>query len=180
MKDCAGFSLIELLVAMAIFAIAVSLASMGWSSAKSASLTAVARQLHSDLQGIRADAMTRSSVPNSRGFGIRFTSGNAYELFEFNDTNTDYTWNNVGEESGVGKQTLPSSVSVTIGSTGNLATGDIRLYDRHGLAHRGNWSSASEVTYVLNDSGVAQARCVVIDEVRIREGVWSGTSCTVQ
>jgi prepilin-type N-terminal cleavage/methylation domain-containing protein len=179
MTDRAGFSLIELLIGIAIFGIVVTLATMSWSSAKNADLTAVTRQLHSDLQAIRADAMTRSTSTDSRGFGIRFTSPNAYELFEFNDTNASFTWDNVGEEAGVVKKTFPSSITVTK-SASDAVAGDIRIYDRHGLMHTGNWSSAVGVTYVLRGSGTTQARCISVDEIRIREGIWDGGSCNVQ
>jgi prepilin-type N-terminal cleavage/methylation domain-containing protein len=179
LTENAGFSLIELIIVIAILGIAISLTTMSWSTAKDSSLTAATRQLHSDLQAIRADAMTRSTSADSRGFGIRFTSSNAYQVFEFVDANANFTDDGAGEESGAVTKAFPPSITVTNRDSGAIA-GDIRIYDRHGLVHAGNWSSATGVTYVLRGSGTTQARCVSVDEIRIREGIWDGGSCNVQ
>ncbi|HKK00731.1 MAG TPA: prepilin-type N-terminal cleavage/methylation domain-containing protein [Desulfuromonadales bacterium] len=184
MKNQMGFSLLELLIAIALFGIVVSLATMSMSTAKSANLTALARQLHSDLQAIRLDAMTRGMSTDSRGFGLRFTASNTYELFEYVDNNasghTAFKWDGADEEIGVVKKDFPTSVSVTIGASGVVTDDDVCvcLYGRHGLAHDKNWGMLQR-TYVLRDLRVGQPRCLVIDEIRIREGVWNGGSCTV-
>lgn len=182
MKNEKGFSLTELLIVVAIMSIVASIAIWGSSSIKNYRLTSASKQLYGDLQKIRVDAMTKSnpSLANSRGFGIRFSSNTAYTTFEFNDGDTDFTYDGTGEESNTKQFTLPNGVTVTVGDaaspTGNT---NIRIYDKKGMMRTDSWSSATGITYVLRLTGVSQVRCVSISTVRIREGVWDGANCTI-
>ena len=176
MKSESGFSLIEVLIVIALIGIVAAIATMNSDFVQRHQLTAASRGLYSDLQKIRQDALTRGSVANSRGFGIRFASNTSYSTFEFNDADGDFTYDGTGEESGAAQKTL-SSVAVTIGDAGD-PTNNVLIYDKRGMTRAVNWSSAGGRTYVLRATRVSQARCVSVSTVRIREGVWNGASCS--
>lgn len=176
MKSEGGFSLIEMLIVLAIIGIVAAIATMNSDFVQRHQLTAASRGLYSDLQKIRQDALTRGSVANSRGFGLRFASNTTYSTFEFNDADGDYTYDGTGEESGAAQKTL-SSVTVTIGAAGD-PTNNVLIYDKRGMTRAVNWSSAGGRTYVLRATRVSQARCVSVSTVRIREGLWNGASCS--
>lgn len=177
-RNTGGFSLIEILVAMAIFGICVSLATMGWSAAKSYRVKTAAQELYSDLQGLRVRAMTESTS-NSRGFGIRFVSSHSYELFEFVDTNSNFQYDGLSEEADVRERDLPSSIAVKKNASPSTVAGDIYLYDHRGFLRDTNWGTPAGGTYILSGTGAGQARCVTIAQVRIREGNWNGTDCDI-
>lgn len=177
MKSERGFSLMEMLIVIALIGTVASILIMNSGFVQRQQLTAASRGLYSDLQKIRQDALTRGSVANSRGFGIRFASNASYSIFEFNDADGDFTYDGAGEESGAVQKTL-SSVTITIGAAGD-PTNNILIYDKRGMTRTVNWSSAGGRTYVLRATGgVSQARCVSVSTVRIREGVWNGASCS--
>jgi prepilin-type N-terminal cleavage/methylation domain-containing protein len=82
-----GFTLVEILVAIAIFGILVTLSYSGMEYVRKHRLQSASRELLSDLQRIRQDAITRSTQNKSGGtvnggwFGIRFDSNASYQLF---------------------------------------------------------------------------------------------------
>lgn len=175
-----GFTLIEVLVILAIIGVGVTMATMGSDTVKKHRLTAGSRGLLGDLQKIRQDAMTKGSDANSRGFGIRFASSNSYATFEFSDINKNFVYDNNGEELAGRSETLPASLTVTIGNSAD-PTGDVLIYDKRGMARDGNWVQivAGGKIYVLRLAGVAEVRCILVDPVRIREGTWDGVNCSI-
>lgn len=184
MKNEKGFSLIELLIVVALIAIVAAIAMWGTGSIQGRNLTAASKQLYGDLQKTRIDAMTQSpSGANSRGFGIRFVSNTTYTVFEFNDANGDFQYAGTGEETNTRQVTLPSGVTVTVGDAGDpTLAANIRIYDKGGMIRNTSWSigNTQDIKYVLSLSGVSQKRCVKIETVRIREGVWDGNNCQSQ
>lgn len=185
LKSEKGFSLVELLIVIALVAIVATIALWGSQSVKGHRLTAASKQLYGDLQKIRVDAMTKSpSGATSRGFGIRFTSNSAYTAFEFNDTNGDFTYAGTGEEANTKDIVLTNGITVTLQDATSTPTGtnNVLIFNKQGLAKNYQWSQGNR-TYVIQLSGVSQIRCVTLDDVRIREGVWNAASnpqCTIQ
>lgn len=186
--DNKGFSLIEILVVVALFGVVATIATMGSDFVQKHRLTAASRELLGDLQKIRQDAMTRSDPAlgaDSRGFGIRFGSNTTYTTFEFNDCSMNFIYDANGcagnrEEAGTSQKTLPSSITVTIRDTVDPPR-DILIYDKRGMARDNNWGlvGAGGITYVLRRAGVAEERCVTVTPVRIREGRWDGANCNI-
>lgn len=194
-----GVTLIELLVAVAILGIIIAMATTGVSFIQNQNMTATSRQLMADFQRIRQEAMT-SGTPLvaggafdlNRGFGIRFVSNASYVTFEFIDSGaTSYTYDDANEEyeetgQRVGglrvkptPKQLPGTVTVTRDGAGD-PTGNVLLYDSHGMLRNGDWTLGGNVVYVLRiPNSSEQPRCVSIDPVRIREGAWNGAACIV-
>lgn len=181
-RDENGFSMVELLIVVALVAIVAAIAMMGSGTYKGRQLNAASRQLYGDLQKIRVDAMTKGdpTLPNSRGFGIIFTSNLAYRAFEFNDIDTDFSYAGTGEEINTTNVTLAGGIAVTLGNAGD-PTANVLIFSKQGLAKDFNWSQGSR-TYVIRLSGISDARCVDIANVTIREGVWNAasSSCAIQ
>lgn len=189
-----GFTLTEILLAIAIFGILLTLSYSGMEYVRKHRLQSASRELLSDLQRIRQDAITRGTQTKSggtvisRGFGIRFDSSTSYQLFEFDDCNDSFSYNantcpgppanpSAREEIGNRSQNLPSGITVTVGaSTAPNSDTHIVLFDRNGMPRQPNWSFVGK-TYVLRLAGVDPPRCVSISNVRIREGTWNGSGC---
>lgn len=179
-----GFTLIELLLVVTIIGILVTISNLGWGILMSQRLSSTAAELLVDLQAVRLNALTQSSETTSRGYGLRFETAGSYKVFEFIDSGaTDFKYEGVGEEKRTFDKELPDSISVTIGAAAspiNMVSGvdqKVLIYDKRGMVRDHTWSAAANRTYVLKHSRVAQARCVVISRVRIREGLWNGASC---
>lgn len=184
LEDQRGFTLIEVLTVVAIIGILISIASVGWDILRRQNLSSATTELLADLQAVRLNAMTQSTGSNSRGFGLRFLTNGSYKVFEFVDNGTTaFTYQGTSEESGGYSNVLPDNITVSIGASGspiNLNSGvdeEVLLYDKRGITRTYNWSSFGSRTYVLHHSNLAQAKCIAISTVRIREGRWDGSDC---
>ncbi|PLX85712.1 MAG: hypothetical protein C0617_03255 [Desulfuromonas sp.] len=186
LKSQKGFTLMELLIGIAVAGILASIAYLGSGFLDKYRLTAASRELLADLQWVRQNAVTRSTPDDpsdpdhaNHGFGIRFDSASQYTLFEFNDDQTGakefFKYEGAAEESGPRVKDLPQGATVTKGAAAN-PTGEVLLYGRNGMARDRNWST-TDATFVLRLHEVSPPRCVVISAVRIREGVWIDGAC---
>lgn len=176
--DIRGFTLVEMLTVVAIMAVLVAITVLNSDFTKKSQLGGAARQLKSDIQKLRKDAMTTSTAANGLGFGIRFTANNSYTTFEFNDADTDFVDDGGAEETGERQATLSSPVKVTIGDEGD-PTGDnnILIYDKRGTLRTNQWVESAVRTYVLKYPGISEAKCIKVEKVSIREGNWDGATC---
>jgi len=184
-----GFTLIELMIVIALMGIMFSLASLGFDLLHRQRLSSAAVELLADLQTVRMSALTKSSDSASRGFGLRFLddSYNSYRTFEFTDNgegtpgNADNYVYDEGEEVVDFEKTLGAGVVVHIGASGEpFGLDKTLLYDKRGMVRDSTWSSVAGRTYVLTHPSVSQARCVTVSLARIRGGIWNGTSCDLQ
>lgn len=176
-NDVRGFTLVELVVVVGILIVLLTIASLSQDFVQKHRLTAASRELLGDLQKLRHDALTRSLAADSRGFGLRFASNTSYVIFEFNDADKDFVYDGIGEEASQDTRNLPSSITVTIGASGNPA-GNTLIYDKRGMPRNtANWTLAANRTYVLRHPQVSQARCVSLTPAMIREGYWDGANC---
>ena len=176
-----GVTLLELLVIVAIFGVLASIAFLGLDGWHRSRLGAATGALLADLQTARMNAMTESSDPDGRGFGLRFLDNQSYKVFEFVDNGvTDFTYEGAAEEAGGYENRVGNGISITLGAAGSPAgVSNTLLYDKRGMGRTSNWSSVIPRTYVVRHSSLARARCITVSQVRIREGIWNG-SCTVK
>ncbi len=174
-----GFSLMELLVVVALIGIVCAIAFRNSSSINNDRLNAASHQLYTDLQTAKQNAIMQSSTNTSRGCGIRFTSNNSYVAFEFDDSNNDYTYA-ISEELNAKQQNFSSLVTTTIGDAGDpTGANNALIFDKHGISRCQDWSCipGGVRTYVLRIAGADQIRCVQVDGVSVREGHWNGAAC---
>lgn len=181
-RNTHGFSLIELFVVLVLMGVTTAIAALGYDYVQGHRLKAASQRLFGDLQRLRQEAMTQRTLPpaaNSLGFGIRFSPGTGlnnadqYILFEFNDLDDNFTYDGVNEELlPVTTMDLPASVTAKDTAGTLLDSGDVWIYDPLGIVRTSNWSSVAGNTIVISRYGIPQQRCIAIDAVRIREGVW--------
>lgn len=180
-----GISLIELLIVVSILAILLAITGLGSDAVERQRVNGATRELLADLQRVRQDAITRSSpaAPASRGAGIRFVSATSYVTFEFNDVNNNYQYNPppAPTEELVGSvrtKTLSGSLSLTLG--GADPTGTVIIFDKQGMARQTDWAfvPGAGLRFVVQSSRLpALAKCILLNQARIREGVLNGANC---
>ena len=180
-----GFTLVEILIAIAMMGILSALTYQGFEMLHRHRLNAAAMQLFSDLQKSRQDALTKSQPQpiNSRGFGLRFnpdSTATSYLLFEFDDCNDDFDYDADGcssnrEEASVKEKTLPRGVTMRAGASA-MPANEILLYDKRGVSRTENWGMKN-LTVVLQHPDVSPARCIAVTYARVREGLWNGSAC---
>jgi len=179
-----GISLVELLIVVSILAILLAITGLGSDAVERQRVAGTTRELLADLQRVRQDAITRSSATTSRGAGIRFASATSYVTFEFDDADSDYQYDPAPaiEElaSSVQTKTLSGSLSLTLG--GADPTGTVIIFDKQGMARETNWAfvPGAGLRFVVQSSRLpALAKCILLNQARIREGVLNGANCVV-
>ncbi len=200
--DSGGFSMIELVIVMAIIATLVAIASMSSRMINKARVSNAIRQVMGDLQAARLDAMvsgpsgTADEMQFMRGAGIRLISTSQYATFRFNDCNQNYQYDTgatagcatsteesntkiIGFPSGVVMQRVAGGVRVNPTNSVN----DIYLFDHLGLLRDYQWNSyqwnsgTSSLVIVIQWPNLV-SKCIFIRGNRIREGTWNDTSAT--
>ncbi|MBI3608875.1 MAG: prepilin-type N-terminal cleavage/methylation domain-containing protein [Nitrospirae bacterium] len=179
-----GITLVELLVVVGILAILLAIAGLGSDAVERQRVAGATRELLADLQRARQDAITRSSGATSRGAGIRFASATSYVTFEFVDADNDYQYDPapaVEELAGsVRTKTLSGGLSLTL--DGADPTGTVIIFDKQGMARETNWAfvPGAGLRFVVQSSRLpALAKCILLNQARIREGGLNGANCVV-
>ncbi len=182
MRSERGISLMETMLVLAIMAILSGIAVMNSTTVDRQRVGGVIRSLLADLQRARQDAMTRSTPPPaavaSRGAGIRFVSATQYVAFEFNDLDSDYTYDGVAEELAGSQRpsTLSGGLSLTLG--GANPTNTVFIFDRQGMPRDITWGFATalgNLQFVVQAPRLpVQPKCVVLSQTWVREGTLDG------
>lgn len=178
-----GVTLIELVIVFTIIGILAAIAaSVGPEFIRNENIARVSKELLSDLQRIRQDAMTRSEAANSRGFGIRFENPTRYVIFEFNDTVVPaFQYDGVAEEANTTTRNLTSSIVIQINNSPEY---NVLIYNKLGIPARfketGERALGNMTLLIRHQSESARDKCVVISTNRIREGLWNGSNCQEQ
>ena len=182
-----GVTLIELMVVVVVITISMLIGMQGIEFYQRYQLQAASRQLFSAIEKIRQDALTKRTTVNpvsgtavtSRGFGLRLVAGgNGYTTFEFNDVDNDFVYDGAVEEYAPNRSTaddgprFSKSITLTSNVSGPL------FYDERGLSRGETWGFGNR-TYTLSHSnaGIQPLRCVVVSNIRAREGVWNAGDC---
>ncbi len=189
MSNSRGFTLVELIVTVAVAGTLAVTAYLGNDFLVKHRIRSASRDFYATLQTLRQDAMSKSTANTSIGHGLRFNSPTSYTIFEFLDADNDYEYD-AGEEAGAGSRKFPDGMVVRIKDGTDLkdpthadvAAFNPLIFDRRGLTRGATWSSAAGRTYVFEHPIVAQSTCVTISLVRIREGLWDqgATDCVIQ
>ncbi len=174
--------MVELMIVLSILGILLAIAGLGSDAVERQRVAGATRELLADLQRVRQDAITRSSGATSRGAGIRFASATSYVTFEFDDVDNDYQYDPapaVEELAGsVRTKTLSGSLSLTLGDP----TKTVIIFDKQGMARETNWAfvPSAGLRFTVQSSRLpALAKCIVLSQARIREGVLNGANCVV-
>ncbi|MEO5658014.1 MAG: prepilin-type N-terminal cleavage/methylation domain-containing protein [Nitrospiria bacterium] len=174
-----GFSLIEMLVVLAILGILLAIAGLGSEGVERQRMSGALREVFADLQRVRQDAITRTSTGTSRGAGIRFVSATSYITFEFNDTNGDYQYVAAEELAGSSRtRTLSRGFSFTLDGASPMGT--VIIFDKLGMPREVDWDPLAvggNLRLVIQSTRLAATKCIAIGQARIREGVLNGASC---
>lgn len=185
-KNEDGFSLVEVIIVMAIMGILAGFAYIGSEFLRKEKVSNASRRLLSDIQKARVDALTSAgTTTNFMGSGIRFTA-NSYVAFLFDDTVTVDSLYEKGEEepASIVTTTLSSPLVISLPSSSY----SVLIYNRFGLPAIYAWdttgtyqSLSSQVQdIVIQDVSLNVARCVEVSANTIREGIWNGSTCALQ
>lgn len=187
-----GFTLVELLIVMLILGVLSTLAYFNMDFYRKARVDSRAKELYSDLQRARGDAITQGAIVTgvtitARGMGLQVASSTSYKLFVFSDNNNNYVYDATTEQAATSTRNLPGGqLSIVANSPTPVGFTDTIIFDRFGFPRQADWQVATQVTLRLSDTNlkVTYARCINITKSRIREGIWSGTTtsgtCTEQ
>jgi prepilin-type N-terminal cleavage/methylation domain-containing protein len=201
-KNECGFTLVELIVVIAIVGILATFAVMGTAVIRKETVTSRTKEIFADLQKARADAMAGGTsstdvIPrNIHGVGIQLTSPTTYVIFRFNDVlpmaalitaSGDYQYNGAAEQLIIQTVTLSSvELRVLNGAvlTPPAATpNDTIIFDRFGYPRQTNWTLITNMIIAVRNPNLAGfTRCISIQTNSIREGFYNvaTSTCTQQ
>ena len=173
------------MVVVSIIGILAGLSYLGANFIRDQRLTSASRRVLGDIQQARVSALISGSTSTVIGYGIVFQPPRSYVSFAFQDANMDFSYQ-TGEESGPitpVTYTLSPSVTLSLPTTSNYP---VLIYSRQGYptVYDGGGNSPSpspqEIDIVLTDVSINKARCIQVTINYVREGVWSGATCSVQ
>ncbi len=173
-----GMTVMELVLVLGIACIVSGFAFWSSDMVRRERVHAAARELYSDIQKVRVDAMTGAG----KGYGVRFESPDSYVMFEFEDCNGDYTYDaatcagGAPEEKEPRRKTLPPGIAL-VKTSGATVNNDVRIFDSFGSPRQANWGMGPITILVKNSRDSGETRCISISLNRIRESVWNGTEC---
>jgi len=183
-----GFTLIELMVVIAIIGIMVGIATLSMDFVKKEWVSSANKNLLADIQKARVDAMTTGSSttnPFVRGVGVRIETSSSYVFFIFNDCNENYTYDTTG--CGGQREEVANAVTKTISSTvslklNNLTTdpnNTILIFDRLGTPRATDWTEIAAMNIITtSNANIGYRKCVMVTAYKIREGVWDDAAST--
>ncbi len=193
-----GFSLVELMVVIAIIAALAAVASLSMDFVRKERVTSKTKEILADLQQARVDALSigpteaTGTIPFMRGSGIRLVSSASYVIFKFNDCNQDSAYEVDGctgparEEAEARTISMPLSLELkrldgtTLVDPADVTADDIRIFDRFGMLRTNLWNTSPDFTLVVKHKNAEFAKCIIVTTNRIREGRWNGSSCASQ
>ena len=191
-KSESGITFIELVITLSIVLILTALITVGSGFVGTDRIRSTSREVLADLQWIRQSAMTQgedTSVPQLRGFGIRFESEHNYRLFRFNDSNMNFQYDGVPEEASLSKdgaiseKTIPQTVEFRMKSRSTLVRprDEVLIFDHLGIPRQANFGVSQLSVVIQNQNAIEnQKKCISISFNRIREGIWDGSNCQEQ
>ena len=158
MNNRVGFSLLELLIAIAIIGIMLSIATLSFNQWQvNYNIESQTRELYSDLIEARTTAL-QTKMPYSIVFQPR-----SYVMTRYSSENEP-----VANGTVVKNRTL--SHGLTKGTTGDIADSSV-LFDTQGLTY-------NKFTVVVNPLTASPAcNCLVIFDTRVNMGKINGTAC---
>ena len=186
-KNQKGFSLIELMVVVAIIGIMASLAYVGMEFIEKERVKSATRQLLADIQKARVDSLTSTPASDAiQGHGIRFSAG-SYTIFTFDEdelSTKDFNYSGQTEESNPRDVSLSASLALSWSDPNDAI---VLIYNRFGFPKRyksdGSDSftlSANAMDISITSTGSDLTKCIKVTENSIREGAASGTDCIEQ
>ena len=191
--NCEGVTLIELIVVLSIISILAALVAIGPGFTSTERIRSATKELLSDLQWLRYSAMTQgpdAACPQLRGLGIRLESNKRYKLFRFNDINSNFNYDGIGEEqaltqvgAGTAQRDIYPPLEVKIKKSGELVNPDnaVLLFDHFGIPRQRNLGfQQMSIVFQNPDMNELQKKCVSVSFNRIREGIWNEDECQEQ
>jgi prepilin-type N-terminal cleavage/methylation domain-containing protein len=190
--DSKGITLVELVIVLMIISILIAIAAVGPGFISAERIKSTSRELLGDLQYLRQSAMTQgpdNTVTALRGFGVRFESANSYHLFRFNDSNSNFMYDDTSEEAALPgessprKKDIPEQLKLRIKAGNRLEDprDKVMIFDHHGIP-REKQMGFQLMSFVIENPDLCDApkKCVSISFNRIREGVWDDQNCQEQ
>jgi prepilin-type N-terminal cleavage/methylation domain-containing protein len=178
-KNNNGFSLLELMVVIMLIGIISAFAQLSADFIRNSRVSSATAELIADLHQARLYAMTR----DGKGAGIRLESPHSYVIFKFIDCNDDYAYDadtcpgNRREEEVLIQKKLPDSLLLTKSDPFTSVNNDVRIFDRFGSPRWPTWGVGGITIVLRSEPNSGLIKCVAISKNRIREGVWTNSTC---
>jgi prepilin-type N-terminal cleavage/methylation domain-containing protein len=165
MKNCAGFSLIEIIMTIAIMSIVVSISTISFNSWTSKSnIEKQTRELFTDLSEARTKAFTQKKV-----HGIVFQP-TSYVMKSYS-SETEYVDSTAAATKGIVVATKTLKFTLTKTDTTSDITNTPVIFDTSGFTN--DW-----YTIIVNPTTAQAAlNCVVTSSARANMGKMNGTNC---